>query len=137
MLGVLSLFLQVASPQVLSAFLGMVFTPFLHMTSLKNWTDVHLKWHLSLSSSRLTCLYIHSTLHSVSSWSLPSTSYPTTKMLSAMPNTFVKSLNISSIFLWTISASGASPNGNPLYFYLPNWHANDVRYDNFSSSFSL
>ena len=104
--------------------------------STENGTDVHLKWYLSLFSFRFTCLHICSTLCSTLPWFLLSTSYPTTKMLSAIPNIFHKSLNISSIFLWNMSPAGAAPNGNLLYLYLPNWHANVVRYDDFSSSFS-
>ena len=109
MLGVLFLFYEVASPYKLSAFMSLGFTPFLDITSPKNGTDVHLKWHLSLFSFRFICLHIYSTLHSLSTWSLPSTSYSTTKMSSAMPNTFGKSLNISSIFsLEHISCRGCS-----------------------------
>ena len=72
------------------SFHGSGFAPYLGMTSPKNETDVHLKWHLSLFSFKFTCLHICSTLCSVSSWSLPSTSYPTTKMSAAMPNTVGK-----------------------------------------------
>ena len=32
---------------------------------------------------------------------------------------------------------GAAPNDNVLNLYLPNWHANEVRYDDLSSSFML
>ena len=32
---------------------------------------------------------------------------------------------------------GAAPNGNLLNLYLPNWHANVVRYDYLSSNFKL
>ena len=107
------------------------------MTSQKNGIDVHLKWHLSLFSFRFTCRHICSTLCSVSSWSLPSMSYPTTKISPAMSNTIGKSLNISSVFLWNISPAGAAPKGNLFYQYLPNCHANVVKYDDFSSSFKL
>ena len=55
----------------------------------------------------------------------------------AMPNTFGKSLNISCIFHWNMSSAGAVPNGNLLYLYLPNWHANVVRYDDFPSGLRL
>ena len=54
-------------------------------------------------------------------------------MSSAILGTFVKSLNISSVFIWNISPRGAAPNGNLSYLYLQNWHANVVRYDDFSS----
>ena len=58
-------------------------------------------------------------------------------MSSAMPNTFGKSLNISSIFHWNISPAGAAPNSSLLYLYLPNWHVNVVRYDDLSSNLRL
>ena len=69
-------------------------------------------------------------------WSLPSSSYATTKVSSVMPNTFGISLKISLIFLWNMSPAGAAPNGRHLYLYLPNWHVN-VRYADFSPSFRL
>ena len=72
----------------------------------EKWTDVHLKWHLFLFCFKITFLHLSSTLHGGSSWSLPSASYPTTKMLSAIPNTLHKSLNISYIFLQNISPAG-------------------------------
>ena len=98
---------------------------------------MHLKWHLSLFSFRFTCLHICNTLYNVPSWSLPSTSYSTTKMPSAMPNTFGKSLNISSISLWSISPIGSAPNCNLFYLYLLNWHANVVMDHDFSYSWSF
>ena len=36
-----------------------------------------------------------------------------------------------------MSPTGAALNGGCLYLYLPNWHVNVVRYDNFSSNFRL
>ena len=48
-----------------------------------------------------------------------------------------KSLNVSSLFLWNMSPVGAAPNDNLLYLYLPNWHANVVKYDDLSSSFKV
>ena len=101
-----------------------------------NGTDVHLKWHLSLFNFKWTCLPLCNTLHTVSSWSLPSVSYPATNISSVIPNTLGRSLNILSIFLWNISPAGAAPNGNCLYLYLPNWHANVIKYD-YLSSFKL
>ena len=47
------------------------------------------------------------------------------------------SLKISSIFLWNMLPAGATPNGSYLYLYCPNWHANIVRYEDFSSSLKL
>ena len=40
-------------------------------------------------------------------------------------------------FCWNISPTGTAPNGSHLYLYLPNWQANVVRYDDFSSNFRL
>ena len=88
-------------------------------------------------SFKLTYLHLCSTLCSLPSKSLPSTSYPTTKMSSAIPNTLGKCLNILSVFLWNISPVGATPNSNCLYLSLPNWHGNVARYDVLSSSFRL
>ena len=48
-----------------------------------------------------------------------------------------QSLNISSILHWNISPTGTAPNGSHLYLYLPNWHANVVRNNDFSSNFRL
>ena len=107
------------------------------MISPRNGTDVHLKWHQSLFTFRLTCLHMCSTLHDVSSWSLSSASYPTTNMSSAILNRLSNSSNISSIFLWNMSPASAALNGNCLYMYLPNWHANIMRYDDLWSSFRL
>ena len=36
-----------------------------------------------------------------------------------------------------MSPASAALNGNRLYLYLPNWHANIMRYDDLSSSFKL
>ena len=108
-----------------------------NITSPKNGTDIHLKWHLSLFSFRLTSLHLCSTFCTISSWSLPFSSYPTTKMSPAMPKTFGMSWQISLIFCWNISPAGAAPNGSHLYLYLPNWQTNVVRYDAFSSSLKL
>ena len=103
----------------------------------RNGTDVHLKQHSSLFSCKSTYLHLCSTFSSVSLWSLPSVSYPTAKMMSAIANTFGKSLNISSIFLWNICPVGAVPNGNLLYLCQLNWHANVVRYGHILSTFRL
>ena len=40
-------------------------------------------------------------------------------------------------FLWNMSAAETAPNSRPAYMYLPNWHTNVVRYDDFSLSFML
>ena len=110
------------------------FHTILDIISQNNGTCLYLKWYMSLFSLRFTCLH---TLCSVSSWSLPSLSQPTTKISSVMPNTLGQSLNISSFFLSNISPVGVVPNGNPWYLYLPNWHANVVKYDDLSSTFKL
>ena len=47
-------------------------------------------------------------------------------MSSAMPNTLGKSMNISFIFFWKMSANGAAPNGSLTNLYLAKWHANIV-----------
>ena len=60
-----------------------------------------------------------------------------TKMWSAMPKTFGISLNILSILCWNISPTGATPNGRCLYRYLPNGHANVVRYHDWVSNPTL
>ena len=54
-----------------------------------------------------------------------------------MPKTFGMSLNISSILGWNMSSTCSAPNGSCLYLYLPNWQANVVRYNDFSSNFKL
>ena len=36
-----------------------------------------------------------------------------------------------------MSPAGSAPNGNLLNLYLPNWHANVVRYDDFPSNFKF
>ena len=124
MIGVL--FVLGSPPSVLSAFLDTI--------SPKKGTDVLLKLLLSLFSFRFTCLHICSTFHSLSSWSLPLLLYPTTKMSSAMANTFCKSLNILSLFHWNTSPEGTALSNNLLYLYMPNLHENAVRYYNLSSS---
>ena len=136
MLGFLFVFEGGISVSAFS-FHGSACTPCLDMTSPKNWTNVHLIWHLSLLSFRFTCLHICSTLCSVLSCSLPSTSYPTTKMSSAMPETFGKSLNSHLIFFGNYLLQGLLKMAIFCICNLPNWHANIVRYDNFSSSFRL
>ena len=79
-------------------FCGSGCIPLLNITSPKNGTEVHLKWHFSLFNFCFTSLHHCSTLWTVSLWSLPSASYPPTKISSAMPNTFGMSLKISSFF---------------------------------------
>ena len=44
---------------------------------------------------------------------------------------------LHAIFLWNTSPTGATSNGNLSNLYLPNWHANVVKYDNLSSGFRL
>ena len=83
-------------------FLGSgVIQSYLMMTPKKGIL-VHLKWHLSLSSFRLTFLHIFNSLSTVSSWSLPSSSNPASKISSAMPNTLGSPWNSWSIFHCTI-----------------------------------
>ena len=82
--------------------------------------------------------HLCSTFHTVSLWSLSSSSsYPTTRMSSMMPNMFGMSLKVSSIFGWNMLSAGATPNGSHLYLYPPNWHAIVLRYDDLSSNFRL
>ena len=107
------------------SFCGSGLMPCLGIILQKNRTNVYLKWHLSVFSFRFTCWHICRTFHSVSLWSLLMLSYPTTKMSSAMPNTFGKSLNILSIFHWNMSSLGDAHNGSLLYLYLPNWNVNN------------
>ena len=118
-------------------FCGYGCIPFLDITSPKNGMDIHLKWHLSLFNFRLTSLHLCSTLYTVSSWSLPFSSKPTTRIPSAMPKTFGISLKISSIFHWNMWPAGAAPNSSHLYLYQPNWHVNVVSYKDLSSNFWL
>ena len=54
-----------------------------------------------------------------------------------MPKTFGMLPKISSILCWNISPTGAAPNGNHLYQYLPNGYANVVRYDDLVSNCRL
>ena len=108
-----SSFLSLGSISVSSCtFLGSGLTPGLDIILPKNKTSVHLKWHLSLFSFRLTYLHICSTFNHVSSWSLPLLSYPTTIMSFAIPNTVGKSLNILFFFCWNISPVGATQSGS-------------------------
>ena len=58
-------------------------------------------------------------------------------MSSAMPNMFGISLKVSSILHWNILPAGAAPKGRCLYQYLPNGHANMVRYDDCISNHRL
>ena len=52
-----------------------------------------------------------------------------------MPKLFGMSLYILSMLCCNILPAGAAPNIYCLYLYLPNWQANVVRYDDFSSNF--
>ena len=118
-------------------FLGSCQTPSLETISWKNWINVHLKWHLSLFSFKLTSWHHFSTPYTALLWSLPSLSYPVTRMSSAILKTFGMSLNISSILHWNMLPTGTALNGKHLYLYLPNWHGNVVRYDDFLSGLRL
>ena len=86
--------------------------PSLDTTSPKNGIDVHLKWHFSLFSFKFTSWHHLSTLYTALSWSVPSLSYPITRMSSAMPNTSGMSLKISSILCWNMSPAGTALNVN-------------------------
>ena len=66
-----------------------------------------------------------------------SSSYPTIKMLSAMPNTFGRSLSILPIFCQNMSPTGAVLNGNLAYHYVSTLQANVVRYEEFLSNIRL
>ena len=57
--------------------------------------------------------------------------YPTIRMSSAIPKTFGRPLNISSIFHLNISPAGANPKHSLENLYLPNWHANVITYKDF------
>ena len=116
---------------------GSGWTPSLKITSPNNSIDVHLKWHLSLFNFKLTSLHHLQTLWTASLWSALSWLYPITKMSSLMPKAFGMSPKISSILHWNISPTGAAPNDNCLYQYLPNGHANVVRYDDLVSNCRL
>ena len=118
-------------------FCGSGCTPFLEITSPKNGIDVHLKWLWSLFTFVLPALHLCSTLYTVFSWSLSSSSYPTTRMSSVMPKMSGMSLKISSIFDWNMSPADAAPNSICLYLYFWNWHANVVSYDDLLSNFRL
>ena len=75
------------------SFLGSSSTQHLDIISPKGGLLVHSKWYLFL-------FYF--------------------LMSSAIPNTFVKSLKISSIFCWNISPAGATPNGSLVDLSLSN-----------------
>ena len=38
---------------------------------------------------------------------------------------------IVALYVYVILYASDAPNGNLLYLYLPNWHANIVKYDDF------
>ena len=101
---------------------------------IKEWDWCASEMSFVLLSFKFTCLYIYSTCHSISSWSFPYVSQPTTNMSSAMSNTLGKFLNILH---WNMSPMWAAPNGSLLYLYLPKWHPNVVRYDDLLSNFRL
>ena len=83
-------------------------------------------------SFRTSFLHIHSTLHTVLSWSAPSSwSQPTVEIFSVLPNTLGNSLNILSIFFCNISLTEATPNCNLTYVYWPNWYAIVVIHEDF------
>ena len=65
------------------SFFGSGVMPFVDIISLKNGTDVHLNWHLSLLSFIFSFLHSCSTLHSLLSWSSPSHLQLTIKIPSA------------------------------------------------------
>ena len=46
-------------------------------------------------------------------------------------------MNILSIFLWNLSAIGATPNDSLLYQYLPKWYMNVVKNGSYLSSLML
>ena len=54
-----------------------------------------------------------------------------------MSKMFGISLKISLILCWNKSPAGAALNGRHLYQYLPNGHANVVRYDDLVSNYRL
>ena len=57
-------------------FWGSEWTPSLNITIPKKGIDVHLKWHLTLFSFKLTSLHHLNTLWTAASWSALSSSYP-------------------------------------------------------------
>ena len=103
----------------------------------KNGIDVHLKWHLSLFSFKLTSSHHLNTLWTAASWSTLSSLYPITNMSSMIPKTFGMSLKIPSILHWNMSPTGVALNGRCLYSYLPNGHVNVVKYDDLVSNCRL
>ena len=58
-------------------------------------------------------------------------------MLSMIPKHFGISLEYFINYCWNMSPTGTAPNRSHLYLYLPNGHANVVRYDDFLSNFKL
>ena len=82
-------------------------------------------------------MHLCSTLCTIALRYVSSSSYLITKISSTMPKTFGMSLNISSIFCWNMLPTGAAPNRSGMYLYLPNWQANVVRYNDFSSTLKL
>ena len=98
-------------------------TPSLYITSLKNGILVHLKWHLFLFIFKFSWWQVCITCPGLLSWSLLSTSYPTMRMPYAMSNILGRPLKISSIFLWNMSPSGATPKGSLVNLYLLHSHA--------------
>ena len=89
-------------------------------------------------AQEMTCifvqLYVFLPVHqllSVLSSSLPSASYCTIKISSAIPNTFGRPLKISSISHWYISPTNDTLNSILVNVHLPNCHSNKVVYINF------
>ena len=134
MLGALFCCLVVVCLWGLWFFVGLVVL--LSITSPKKGMDVHLKY-FSLFNLRFTSSHLCSTLCTIASWSVPSSAYPITNISSTMPKMFGINLNVSSILHWNMSPAGTAQNRSHLYLYLPNWHTNVVRYDDFSSNFRL
>ena len=110
----------------------------LGITPLKNGTDVHLKWHLSLLNFRFTCMHICNIPFIVCCPGLcHHCHYLQPEYHLQCQIHLVKLLIFSFIFHSNISPAGAASNSNLLYLYLPNWHANVVRYDYLLSSLRL
>ena len=70
--------------------------------------------------------HIFITSFRVLSWCLPSVSCPTIRMSSAIPNTFGRSLKISSIIHCNTSPAGTMQSGRQVNLYLPNIHVTNV-----------
>ena len=102
----------------------------LHTSSQRNGTFMYLEWHLCLFSFKFSKWHIYIIHLMIQSLSLPS-AYPTIKMLFAIPNTLGRSLKIFVCFRLNMLPAGATPNDNLVNMYLPNWHANVIRYDFF------